>query len=102
MKWKSYFWPAVGLCAVAFSIWLLYKELRGIALEKLEDGIGAIPIHAWLLSAASSVVAYIALAGYDHVALTHLEESTLRLHHCLFLHDLRLVASRKKGRSGGS
>jgi uncharacterized membrane protein YbhN (UPF0104 family) len=72
MKFKSYFWPAIGLCAVALSIWLLYKELRGISLEELGDGISAIPLHAWLLSAASSIVAYAALAGYDHIALLHL------------------------------
>jgi len=72
MKFKRYFWPAIGLCAVTFSIWLLYKELRGISLADLGDSLGAIPAHRWMLAAASSVVAYAALAGYDHIALTHL------------------------------
>ncbi|PSJ65804.1 hypothetical protein C7I84_01405 [Mesorhizobium ephedrae] len=71
-KLKTYFWPMVGLCAVAFSIWLLYNELRGISLEDLGDSLAAIPAHRWLLAAASSALAYAALAGYDHIALTHL------------------------------
>ena len=72
MKLRTYFWPAVGLVAVGFSIWLLYHELRGISLDDLGDGLGAIPAHRWVLAACSSIVAYAALAGYDHIALTHL------------------------------
>jgi len=72
MKLKALVWPTVGLFAVAFSIWLLYHELRGISLEDLGDSLRAIPAHRWLLAAASSVLAYGALAGYDHIALLHL------------------------------
>lgn len=72
MKLKSYLWPAIGLAAVGFSLWLLYHELRGISLEDVGEGLAAIPLHGWLLAGLSSVVAYIALAGYDHIALTHL------------------------------
>lgn len=72
MKLKSLLWPAVGLAAVVFSIWLLYHELRGISLEDVGAGLSAIPLHSWLLATFSSVVAYAALAGYDHIALTHL------------------------------
>ncbi len=72
MKLKSYLWPAIGLAAVAFSVWLLYHELRGISLEDVGDGLAAIPPRGWLLAGLSSIVAYIALAGYDHIALTHL------------------------------
>src|ERR687896_263137 len=72
MKLKSYLWPAVGLCAVGFSLWLLYHELRGISLADVGGGLAAIPLHGWLLSALSSIVAYAALAGYDHIALMHL------------------------------
>ena len=72
MKLKSYLWSAIGLAAVGFSLWLLYHELRGISLEDVGEGLAAIPLHAWLLAGLSSVVAYIALAGYDHIALTHL------------------------------
>jgi uncharacterized membrane protein YbhN (UPF0104 family) len=72
MKLKSYVWPVIGLCAVGFSLWLLYHELRGISLADVGDGLAAIPLRGWLLAACSSAVAYAALAGYDHIALTHL------------------------------
>ncbi|MEP9373371.1 YbhN family protein [Mesorhizobium sp. KR1-2] len=72
MKWKSYIWPVVGLCAVGFSVWLLYHELRGISIEDVGDGLAAIPIRGWVLAVLSSFVAYMALAGYDHIALSHL------------------------------
>jgi uncharacterized membrane protein YbhN (UPF0104 family) len=72
MKLKSYLWPAIGMAAVAFSLWLLYHELRGISLEDVGEGLAAIPLHGWLLAGLSSIVAYAALAGYDHIALTHL------------------------------
>ncbi|NGN43467.1 UPF0104 family protein [Mesorhizobium sp. CGMCC 1.15528] len=72
MKLKSYIWPVVGLCAVGFSVWLLYHELRGISVEDVGEGLAAIPLHGWILAGLSSIVAYAALAGYDHIALMHL------------------------------
>jgi uncharacterized membrane protein YbhN (UPF0104 family) len=72
MKLKSFIWPTIGFAAVGFSVWLLYHELRGISLEDLGGSLAAIPSHRWLLAAMSSVVAYLALAGYDHIALMHL------------------------------
>lgn len=72
MKSKSYIWPIIGLGAVAFSVWLLYHELRGISIEDVGDGLAAIPLRGWVLAGLSSIVAYAALAGYDHIALSHL------------------------------
>lgn len=72
MNWKRYFWPAVGLAAVAFSIWILLHELRGISLDDVWDSLMAISSTRWALSALSAVVAYAALAGYDHIALLHI------------------------------
>jgi uncharacterized membrane protein YbhN (UPF0104 family) len=72
MTWKRYFWPAVGLAAVAFSIWLLLGELRGISLDDVWDSLAVIPLHNWMLSALGAVCAYGALAGYDHIALLYL------------------------------
>lgn len=72
MRIKDYFWPVVGLGAVAVSAWLLYHEWREISLEDVWSGLAAIPPYAWALSALSSIIAYAALAGYDHIALTHL------------------------------
>ncbi len=72
MKVKRYIWPVVGLAAVAFSVWLLYHELRGLSLDELWDSLAAISGHDWLLAAAATLVAYGALAAYDHLALLHL------------------------------
>jgi len=68
---RRYLWPAVGLCAVAFSLWLLYGELRGISLADVQDGLAAIPAHRWVLSILCTLVAYAILAAYDHIALLH-------------------------------
>lgn len=72
MKWKDYVWPVIGLAAVAFSGWLLYGELRGISVDDLIASFEAIPLHRWLLAGGGAIVAYAALAGYDHIALTHI------------------------------
>ncbi len=72
MKWKDYVWPAIGLAAVVLSAWLLYGELRGISLDDVGDGLFAISLHQWLFAALSSLAAYAALAGYDHIALLHI------------------------------
>jgi len=74
MHLKKYFWPAVGLGAVIFSVWLLYHELRGLSLDELWDSIAAIPTLNWLLCVMATLVAYGALAGYDHLALLHLRK----------------------------
>ena len=74
MKFRRFFWPVVGLAAVAFSVWVLFNELRGISLDDVWTSLTAIRWSHWLLAALSSVVAYTALAGYDHIALMHLEK----------------------------
>ncbi|MEO9337273.1 lysylphosphatidylglycerol synthase domain-containing protein [Mesorhizobium sp. SB112] len=72
MTWKDFIWPVIGLLAVAVSAWLLYHELRGISLDDVWDGLVAIPMRGWLLSALAAIAAYAALAGYDHIALLHI------------------------------
>ena len=37
MKLKDYLWPVVGLGAVAFSVWLLYHEVRELSLADIMD-----------------------------------------------------------------
>lgn len=66
-------WPLIGLAAVGVSIWLLYHELRGISFAELGDSFAAIKARDWILAVAATLVAYAALAGYDHIALTHLK-----------------------------
>lgn len=72
MKFKDYIWPVIGILAVVVSVWLLYRELRSISLEDVLDSLYAIRAHHWLLAAASALLAYSSLAGYDRIALQHL------------------------------
>lgn len=72
MQVKKYFWPVVGVVAVILSLWLLWNEVRGISLDDVWHGLAAIPPHRYLLSTLGAVVAYAAIAGYDHIALVHL------------------------------
>jgi glycosyltransferase 2 family protein len=74
MKFKDYIWPIVGLTAVGFSSWLLYHELRGISFDDVIDSLGAIPPHRWMLATGGTIAAYVALAGYDRIALMHLNK----------------------------
>lgn len=69
---KRYFWPVVGTLAIVFSVWLLYRELRGLSLADLGDSFAAIPARGWVLAAFCTLAAYAALAGYDRIALMHL------------------------------
>ncbi|MFA7415596.1 MAG: lysylphosphatidylglycerol synthase domain-containing protein [Rhizobium sp.] len=73
MTLKKYFWPVVGAVTIAVSAWLLYKELRGLSLDDLHDSLAQIPAHDWVLAGLCSLVAYAALAGYDRIALMHLD-----------------------------
>ncbi|KXF76884.1 hypothetical protein ATN84_12805 [Paramesorhizobium deserti] len=74
MKLKDYIWPVVGMGAVAVSVWLLYKELRSISLDDVIHSLDAISLHHWMLAAAAAILSYVALAGYDRIALLHLKK----------------------------
>lgn len=65
-------WPIVGILAVAFSFWLLARELRAISAEDVLAAITA--IAPWQLAAAAgaTVAGYAMLAWYDRIALLHL------------------------------
>lgn len=72
MKWKDWIWPVIGIGAVFFSIWLLIDELSGISLNELGAGLAAISWRRWLFATLAAIAAYIALAGYDRIALRHI------------------------------
>jgi glycosyltransferase 2 family protein len=72
MRVRDYVWPLIGATAVIVSTWLLYHEIRNLSLDDIVDSLNAIPLHRWLLAASATIVAYVALAGYDRIALSHL------------------------------
>lgn len=93
---KKWFWPLVGLVAVIWSLDVLYKRLRmeaavdeaakllldkasfleslSIIASQIGGKLAIIPLHAYLLAGCSTLVAYIALAWYDRIALIHLNK----------------------------
>jgi glycosyltransferase 2 family protein len=74
MKKKlEYLWPALGLCAVVGSFYLLYHEFRGESVgSEVWAALRSISVRNYLLAGAGSLLAYIALAWYDRIALLHL------------------------------
>lgn len=91
----DFFWPAVGLVAVVWSVKLLYVKLLAEAAvdervrDVLERGglwndlkvigtviggkLASIPPHGYLMAGLSTLVAYAALAWYDRISLIHLK-----------------------------
>lgn len=66
------FWPLVSTAAIVLSVYILYRDLRGLSLDAFMASLQAIPLSGWLLSCLATLVAYAALAAYDHLALEHL------------------------------
>jgi uncharacterized membrane protein YbhN (UPF0104 family) len=71
---KDYFWPLLGLAAVAFSVYVLLEQLKDISYEDVVLSLEAIALHGWLMAGLATVFAYVALAGYDRLALSHLRK----------------------------
>lgn len=92
----DFFWPALGLVAVVWSVRLLYQKLLLEASvdervrHLLEDGglwsdirivarvighkLAIIPPEAYVMAGLATLVAYAALAWYDRIALIHLHK----------------------------
>ncbi len=69
----DYVWPALGFAAVLVSFWLLFREFRGQSLgPQLIAAFRAIKPTHYLLALLCTLVAYVALAFYDRIALLHL------------------------------
>ena len=69
---KDYLWPLIGIAAVIFSVMLLLDQLRDISYEDLVASVHAVPVFNWIMALACTVMAFVALAGYDQLALRHL------------------------------
>ena len=69
----DFIWPVIGLAAVAASFMLLAREFRGDnVMGATLDALRAIPPHRYALALVSTLIAYVALAWYDRIALLHL------------------------------
>ena len=65
-------WPIIGLGAVAFTSWLLLRELRGLSIADVGAAFAAISPCRWALAVGATGLAYTALAWYDQIGLAHL------------------------------
>ena len=69
----DFLWPVIGLAAVVASFFLLAREFRGESMfSMMMARLAGISLHQYLLAAASTLIAYAALAWYDRIALLHL------------------------------
>lgn len=90
---KALWLSCVGL-VIAWSLWLLYSKLRGevaadqaaaelldaggfwlslkVIAESIGNSIGNVPASGYALASLSALMAYVALAWYDRIALIHL------------------------------
>ncbi|WP_062114119.1 lysylphosphatidylglycerol synthase transmembrane domain-containing protein [Aureimonas sp. AU40] len=75
MKLKDAIWPVIGIGAVVFSCWLLFREVRTISLDQIWASFTAITGWQWTGSLASAALAYVMLAYYDRLALRHIGRS---------------------------
>jgi len=72
-KILQYFWPFIGFLAVVVSFYLLYHEFKGESVgTEVWAHLKAIGWRNYLAAAASTLLAYAALAWYDRIALLHL------------------------------
>jgi uncharacterized membrane protein YbhN (UPF0104 family) len=72
-KFLDYLWPLVGLIAVVASLYLLYHEFKGENVgADVWEAIKAIPPHNYIAAGFCTILAYLALAWYDRIALLHL------------------------------
>ncbi|WJW79788.1 lysylphosphatidylglycerol synthase domain-containing protein [Bartonella sp. TP] len=79
MKIKQYIWPIFGVIVMLLSARLLYHEfynphsqLFHLSMSDLLSRLKNIGYSRWVAASICTVVAYTALAGYDRIALEHL------------------------------
>ena len=93
---KKIFWLAGVSLVVVWSLWILYSKLRGevatdpvtkellasggfwvslkIIAQSIGQSIGNVPVSGYAMASFSALMAYVALAWYDRIALIHLEK----------------------------
>jgi uncharacterized membrane protein YbhN (UPF0104 family) len=70
--WTDYVWSGVGIFAVLFACYMLYKDLAGTSPRDISRAFTHIPPERWALAICGTLIAYAALAWYDRIALLHL------------------------------
>src|SRR6185437_2360921 len=72
-RFFEFVWPLIGILVVVVSIYLLHREFRGEALgPDIWAQLRAIPPGRFAMALLATLIAYVALAWYDRIALLHL------------------------------
>jgi len=71
---KKYTWPLIGIAAMLVSIRILYTKLWNISFQDVVTRLDELGFYHWILAIFSALVSYAALAGYDRIALCHLNK----------------------------
>lgn len=69
---RKLIWPLIGVLAIGFSLYGLYHELQGLSAKDFFASLNAVSLKGWVYACCATLVAYAALAAYDHLALEHL------------------------------
>ncbi|MBN9269750.1 MAG: hypothetical protein J0J15_05795, partial [Mesorhizobium sp.] len=51
---RKFFWPLVSTLAIVLSVYILYKDLRGLSLDEFMASINAIPVSGWILACGAT------------------------------------------------
>ncbi len=87
---KDYFWPLLGLAAVAFSVYVLLEQLKDISYDDVVLSLEAISLHGWLMAASSDCLCLCRLSGLRPAGfISSAQKGILDLYFYCLLHCLR-------------
>ncbi|RCL02943.1 MAG: hypothetical protein JSC161_000773 [Candidatus Tokpelaia sp. JSC161] len=72
---KKYIWTLIGITTTLISSSILYDKLRNISFYEVVSRLKELTMDHWILAIFSALVSYAALAGYDRIALRHLQKN---------------------------
>lgn len=64
----------IGVALLAFALWVLHGELTHIRLADVRQAFGQVGWPAFVLALLATACSYLALTGYDLLALRHLKQ----------------------------
>ena len=81
MNIKKYIWPLLGFILMCVALHVLYKEffdpqsaIVHLSFQEFLKRLKALSYKHWIKACLFSLIAYLALAGYDYIALQYLQK----------------------------
>lgn len=82
MKFRKFIGPIVGIIITVLSIHILYSEFTNpkhqfskLSFQDFWLRLTDLDTHQWILALLFTIIAYFSLAGYDRIALKHLNKN---------------------------